>query len=53
MLLDKKTYSIYLAAAVITGMLLFMLGSLIFIINDVNSGSSADLAQKERSRKGG
>ncbi len=53
MLLEKKSYSLYLTAAIITGMLLFMMGSLVFIINAVNSGSSAEMAKKERLKMGG
>jgi len=48
MVLEKKSYGIYLAAAVITAMLLFMVSSLAHIVNGVSGGSSADMAKKER-----
>lgn len=51
MVLEKKSYGIYLTAAVITAMLLFMLGSLVKIVNGVNSGSSVEMAKKERLRE--
>jgi len=48
--LDKKEYNIYLVTAVITAMLLFMAGSLFYIVNNVSSGSSAEMAKKERAK---
>ena len=50
MLLNKKMYSLYLVAAIIAGRLLFMVGSLIFVVKGVSSGSSAEMAKKERAK---
>lgn len=48
--LDKKAYNLYLVTVVITGMLLFMVVSLIYVVNSVSSGSSAEMAKKERAK---
>ena len=50
MVIDKKEYNLYLVSAIIAAMLLFMVGSLAFIISDVNSGSSIEMAKKERAK---
>lgn len=43
---DKDSKNIYLVAGIIMLFLVFMLISLVFVINQVNQGSSAEMLRK-------
>ena len=43
---DKENKNIYLVAGIIMLFLVFMLISLVFVINQVNQGSSAEMLRK-------